>query len=106
MTDQETTLQHKQTSLLIQMQEFITACDIYLPGLSDYLQASGINQTELPKSTPEVIPLYLPSSFPSEKRTTICIAGIDGIEDRLHFAQACEALVQLQTQLMKRTCAL
>ena len=60
---------------------------------------------ELPRSMPEVIPLYLPSLFPSEKRTAICIAGIDGIEDHLCFAQACEALVQLWTQLMKHTCA-
>ena len=104
-TDQETSLQRKRTSLLVQIQEFIAARDIYLPGLSDYLQASGVNQMELPRLTPEIIPLYLPSSFPSEKRAAICIAGIDAIEDRLHFAQACEALVQLRMQLMKRTCA-
>jgi hypothetical protein len=51
----------------------------------------------------ELIPLYLPSAFSSDKRTTFCISEIDKIEDHLRFAQALDALVQLRLQLMKRT---
>ncbi|KIL56756.1 hypothetical protein M378DRAFT_57844, partial [Amanita muscaria Koide BX008] len=101
-TDQETALLRRRTSLLKRIQEYVIARDKYLSGLSSYL---GTAQTELLTSTPEVIPLYLPSSLPPEIRASICIAGIDKIEDHLRFAQACEALVQLRIQLMKRTCA-
>jgi len=54
---------------------------------------------------PERIPLYLPSTFPAEKRSSICVASLPEIEDRLRFAQAHEALTKLRCQLMKRTCA-
>ena len=56
-------------------------------------------------STPEVIPLFLPSSLPENKRSWVCIAGIQEIEDRLHFAQASESLNKLRCQLMKCTYA-
>jgi len=62
-------------------------------------------QLELTTSTPELIPLYLPSSLPRDQRPLICVTGLDQIEDRLRFAQACDALVQLRLQLMKHTFA-
>lgn len=56
-------------------------------------------------STPEHIPLHLPSSLPSEKRLLVCVPGLAEIEDRLRYAQACEALTDLRCQLTKRTYA-
>ena len=56
-------------------------------------------------STPEHIPLHLPSSLPSENRASICVPGLAEVEDRLRFAQACEALTDLRCQLTKRTYA-
>ena len=56
-------------------------------------------------STPELIPLYLPSSLPASKRSWVCISGVQEIEDRLRFGQASEALNKLRCQLMKRTYA-
>jgi len=55
--------------------------------------------------SPERIPLHLPSSLPSEKRTSVCIPGLAELEDRLRYAQACEALTELRCQLTKRTYA-
>jgi len=54
---------------------------------------------------PKRIPIYLPLALPAEKQQSICITGIPGVEDQLHFAQAHKALMKLWCQLMKRTYA-
>lgn len=70
-----------------------------------YLEGIQPGANSLPTSTPELIPLHLPSSLPAEKRHTVCVGGIDRIEDELRFAQAFEALTRLRCQLTKRTYA-
>ena len=75
-----------------------------MPGLAEYLLTSPPLSDAL-TSTPECIPLYLPSALPENRRQN-CIGGIDLIEERLCFAQAYEALIQLRLQLMKRTVAI
>jgi hypothetical protein len=76
-----------------------------MPGLNSYLASEPCVLNATSTSTPEHIPLYFPSSFPSEHRSSICTGGIGDIEDRLRFAQASEALTKLRCQLMKRTYA-
>ena len=75
-----------------------------MPGLEHYLAGLSSLASEGP-SAPELIPLLLPSSIPDEQRSSVCLAGIPKIEDRLRFAQASEALVKLRCQLMKRSYA-
>ena len=78
-----------------------------MPGLDRYLHEMSIHNDLDDKvmSTPECIPLHLPSSLPSEKRVSICVPGLAEVEDRLRFAQASEALTDLRCQLTKRTYA-
>ena len=76
-----------------------------MPGLNRYLAELSPSPEEVSMSTPESIPLYLPSSLPADKCSLVCIAGVQEIEDRLRFAQASEALNKLRCQLMKRTYA-
>ena len=76
-----------------------------MPGLERYLHNTPTHSDDVSMSTPELIPLYLPSSLPSEKRASVCVPGLSDIEDRLRFAQACEALTDLRCQLTKRTYA-
>lgn len=76
-----------------------------MPGLNSYLASEPCILDATSASTPEHIPVYFPSSFPSERRSLICTGGIEDIEDRLRFAQASEALTKLRCQLMKRTYA-
>ena len=76
-----------------------------MPGLDVYIAELPIPPREVSMSTPELIPLYLPSSLPENKRSCVCISGVQEIEDRLRFAQASEALTKLRCQLMKRTYA-
>ena len=76
-----------------------------MPGLDKYIAELSTPPGEVSMSTPELIPLYLPSSLPKNKHSCICIAGVQEIEDRLRFAQASEALNKLRCQLMKRTYA-
>ncbi|KAF8222823.1 hypothetical protein L208DRAFT_1381692 [Tricholoma matsutake] len=76
-----------------------------MPGLgTDLAGPSGTTQ-EIATSTPECIPLHLPSSLAPDHRVLICMADIPAIEDQLRFAQASEALTMLRCQLMKRTYA-
>ena len=76
-----------------------------MPGLDKYIMGQSPPLKESPTSTPELIPLYLPSSLPSDGRSSICIHDIQEIEDQLRFAQASEALNKLRCQLVKRTYA-
>ena len=66
-----------------------------MPGLNRYIAELVPPPKEVSMSTPEFIPLYLPSSLPADKCPLICIAGVQKIEDRLRFAQAAEALNKL-----------
>ena len=102
-TLQETALVRRRTSLLKRIQQFIAVCASYLPGLDSYLAESGKRETS--KSIAESILLHLPSSIPSEKRASICVGGVDQIEERFRYGQATEALTRLRLQLAKRTCA-
>ena len=79
-----------------------------MPGLELYLRDNATmneNDASALMSTPEYIPLHLPSSLSSEKRPSVCVSGLAEVEDRLRFAQACEALTELRCQLTKRTYA-
>lgn len=76
-----------------------------MPGLNSYLASEPCVSDATSTSTPERIPLYLPSSFPPEHRSLVCMGGIEDVEDRLRLAQASEALTKLRCQLMKRTYA-
>lgn len=77
----------------------------YMPGLDRYIAELLSPSKEVSLSTPESIPLYLPSSLPADKCSLVCTAGVHEIENRLRFAQASEALNKLRCQLMKRTYA-
>ena len=79
-----------------------------MPGLDQYLRNMAFHNDDMVTSftsTPECIPLYLPSSLPSEKRSTVFVPGLAEVEDRLRFAQASEALTDLRCQLTKHTYA-
>ena len=77
-----------------------------MPGLELYLRDTATTKGEdVSITTPEHIPLHLPSSLPSEKWPSVYISGLAEVEDRLRFAQACEALTELRCQLIKRTYA-
>jgi histone H3/H4 len=76
-----------------------------MPGLEQYLRNIPNGSDDMDMSTPELIPLHLPSSLPSDKRGSVCVPDLPEVEDRLRFAQACEALMDLRCQLTKRTYA-
>lgn len=77
-----------------------------MPGLELYLRDTATTKGEdVSITTPEHIPLHLPSSLSSEKWPSVYISGLAEVEDRLWFAQACEALTELHCQLIKRTYA-
>jgi hypothetical protein len=100
-----TSIQRRRTNLLLRIQNYISTRAQYMPGLERYLREMSIHNDDKMMSTPEKIPLHLPSSLPAEKRATICVPGLAEVEDRLRFAQACEALTDLRCQLTKRTYA-
>jgi hypothetical protein len=102
-----TTIQRQRTSLLLRIKNYISTRAQYMPGLDRYLHdtSESVHNDDKVMSTPEHIPLHLPSSLPSEKRSSICVPGLVEVEDRLRFAQACEALTDLRCQLTKRTYA-
>lgn len=54
-------------------------------------------------SEPELTPLFLPSSIPSDLCDLICVGDVCSIEAQLREAQCSEALADLRTQLLKRT---
>jgi hypothetical protein len=78
----------------------------YMPGLRNHLeQCPEIDLFQSFTSTPELIPLHLPSSFPSETRLSLCSSEIVSIEDRLRFSQAHDSLSDLRRQLRSRVIA-
>jgi hypothetical protein len=100
-----TSIQRQRTSLLKRIQNYISTRAQYMPGLERYLHNMPSHSNEMLMSTPELIPLHLPSSLQSEKRASVCVPGLAEVEDRLRFAQASEALTDLRCQLTKRTYA-
>jgi hypothetical protein len=100
-----TSIQRRRTSLLKKIQNYIPTRAQYMPGLELYLRSTSTHYNDVSMSTPEHFHLHLPSSLPSEKRGSVCAPDLAEIEDRLRFAQACEALTDLHCQLMKRTYA-
>lgn len=100
---QQTSIQRRQTSLLKRIMKFSAIRKKYMPGLDKHIAELLPPPKEASTSTPELIPLFLPSSLPENKRSLVCIPGIKEIEDRLRSAQASEALNKLRCQLMKRT---
>jgi hypothetical protein len=100
-----TSIQRRRTSLLKSIQNYILTRAQFMPGLERYLCDAPPHSDDVSTSTPELIPLHLPSSLPFEKQASVCVSGLAEIEDRLRFAQACEALTDLRCQLTKRTYA-
>jgi hypothetical protein len=100
-----TSIQRRKTNLLKEIQRYIITQAQFMPGLERYLRNTSTNRVDFSMSTPELIPLHLPSSLTLEKRASVCVSGLAEIEDRLRFAQACEALTDLRCQLTKRTYA-
>jgi hypothetical protein len=100
-----TSIQRQRTSLLKRIQNYISTREQFMPGLERYLRDMPNRTDDQLLSTPELIPLHLPSSLHSEKRASVCVAGLAELEDRLRFAQASEALTELRCQLTKRTYA-
>lgn len=101
-----TSIQRRRTSLLKRILNYISSRPQYMPGLQVYLRDTETSEgEEVSMATPEYIPLHLPSSLPSEKWPSVFISGLAEVEDRLRFAQACEALTELRCQLTKRTYA-
>jgi hypothetical protein len=102
-----TSIQHQRTTLLKRIQKYISTRDQFMPRLERYLRdtpSQNLTDDQL-TSTPELIPLHLPSSIGLEMRASVCVHGLAEIEDRLRFAQAFEALTDLRCQLTKRTYA-
>ncbi|KAF4580677.1 hypothetical protein EYR40_003076 [Pleurotus pulmonarius] len=101
-TVEATQLQTSRTNLLKRIKKFRATQHTYMAGLSDYLKQSPSEETT---STPELMPLYLPSAFPAAQRHLICQPNLDELEDRLRFAQTTEALCNLRRQLRTRSFA-
>ena len=102
---QKTSIQRRRTTLLKRIQKLDTIRNTYMPGLGTHLARLSRTTEEVATSTPERIPLHLPSSLPPDHRASICMADIPAIEDQIRFAQASEALTTLRCQLTKRTYA-
>ena len=100
-----TSIQRQRTTLLKRIQKYISTREQFMPGLERHLRDTQNLTDDQLSSTPELIPLHLPSSIGSEKRASVCVHGLAEIEDRLRFAQAFEALTDLRCQLTKRTYA-
>lgn len=114
-------LQRARTTLLKRILKFVALRPVFQPGLDGYLtllasseaeEASRLGKTyktvdfNALKSTPERIPLFLPSSIPAQNRSTVCGGGsLAMVEDALRFAAAEETLTALRGQLIKRSCA-
>ncbi|KAG5222594.1 CxC2 domain-containing protein [Salix suchowensis] len=71
-------------------------------GTQHYLKQFPSDETT---STPELMPLYLPSFFPAAQQHLICQPNLNELEDRLRFAQTTEALSNLRRQLRTRSFA-
>jgi hypothetical protein len=100
---QASELQSKRTTLLKLIQKFRTYQPIYMPGLIPHLNHIGWKEADADLQKPEVMLLWLPSSFNDpEIRANICPESLCMIEDELRFAQLGEALSQVRRQLRQR----
>ncbi|KDQ26081.1 hypothetical protein PLEOSDRAFT_169883 [Pleurotus ostreatus PC15] len=101
-TVEATQLQTNRTSLLKRITKFRNRQSMYMPGVSNYLRQAPNEENT---TTPETMPLFLPSFFPKAIRSEICPPDICNLEDRLRFVQASEALAKLRRQLQTRSFA-
>ena len=103
-TIQATKLQTRRTALLKQILKFQKMQNSFMPGLHNYLEENPSKDTFHSLTlTPESIRLHLPSSFAADIRDTLCIPELASIEERLHWAEAHDALTALCHQLRCRT---
>ena len=79
------------------IQAWIEVRRIYIPALADD-QDSSISAASATRTTPESVPLKLPSSMTPALRST-CFQGLADIERRLRVAQADDCLSELRKQL-------
>src|SRR5712672_2760059 len=70
---QQTAIQQRRTNLLKKIQKLFALQHKFMPNLDSYLASqSSCVLDPASMSTPEHIPLYFPSSFPPELRSSIC----------------------------------
>ena len=101
---QATEIQKRRTALLRRITKFFEDQDVFMPGLRAYLKSQN-HATPADTTKPESIPIYLPSSIPTNLRSSVCISGLQDFEGRLRFAQGVEALSALRQHLRTRVMA-
>lgn len=91
-------MEEKRNVLRKQIKSFMEDRSSYLV-LVDGNGPQAVPNIDSHHSNPEKIPLLLPSSLPSASRASSCLFGVMEIEQRLHVAQASDALAELRRQL-------
>ncbi|KAJ6475018.1 hypothetical protein C8R47DRAFT_986520 [Mycena vitilis] len=87
-------------SFLSKLRHFRELQRIYTPGAVRALVAEEAERDEdRPPPKAEEVELYLPSSLPTEERSSGCLRGLPEMEARLREAQCCDALVKLRALL-------
>ncbi|KAI3605284.1 hypothetical protein WG66_013037 [Moniliophthora roreri] len=95
---QQTTIQKARTALLRRIRKFRDMQAIHMPRLARHLSSLEPPDEE----RPELIDLYLPSSFDDATRPKICSKKISEIEERVRNAQLYDCLASLRSQLRAR----
>jgi len=92
--------------LIKRIHRFREIQQVYMPGLDSPLLAQ-LERATLPPNTTSVHVedsiLFMPSELSTATRRRVCTPDLGDIEDRLHFAEAHEALDQLRHHLRNRT---
>jgi hypothetical protein len=103
---QTTSIVERRTVILKRVQRFREIQQVYMPGFdpknSAHLERLASSDPSRPAHV-EDCKLYLPSDLSDSDRHRYCPAGLAIMEDRLRYAEACDALEDLRHQLRTRS---
>lgn len=98
---QTTTVVERRTTLIKRIQRFREIQRLYMPTFDPFSHADPTTAS----SEVEGYILYLPSELNSSDRRKFCPNGLAELEDRVRYAEACDALETLRHHLRTRSFA-
>src|ERR1700734_1413833 len=103
---QTTSLVERRTVLLKRIQRFREIQRIHMPGFDSSNHRHSLPSAARNDTTPtavEDVSLFLPSELNDHDRRRYCPAGLAGLENRLRYAEATDALEYLRHHLRTRS---
>ncbi|TRM56390.1 hypothetical protein BD626DRAFT_575715 [Schizophyllum amplum] len=87
----------RRRALLVKLEKYHELQKLYMPGLATYLEGQAHSAPQAVDA--ELVPLHLPSSIPTDVRSTVCAEGLAEKELKLRSARSNDTIDGLRKKL-------